>query len=324
MSATGTSALQSRQRTDWEQVLRDWSKPMDEQQEEKARRTAQEVEAALDNYSLLDNGTFQTFPQGSKYNNTDVPGDSDVDIGVKALVDVSSRANARSASFVVERATKVASASNAQLGLAPPSGLTMPTTRFKDRVHDALVDHFGAANVERGDKCIKVRSSRLTLPADVVPCFPYRHYYDASPASYVEGVRLYPDSGGTIENFPDQHHRNGVAKNNDTSRRFKRMVRCLKRLENELVAAGELKDEVPSFLMECLMYEVPNDRMASESYLETFEACILHAWSHTRTEGEWRTWLEVNEVKPLFKAVGGTFDRAQANQLLLSAFTAIR
>lgn len=307
----------------WEQLLRDWSKPMDDQQETKARRTATEIEAALDNYSLLANGTFSTFPQGSKYNNTDVPGDSDVDIGVKALVDVTDRRSAASASFIVDRSSRVASATNGSLGLAPSTGATMPTGLFKDRVHAALVDHFGAAYVERGDKCIKVKSSRLTLPADVVPCFPYRRYFDLDPSAYIEGVRLFPDSGGPIENFPEQHYRNGVDKNNATGRRFKRMVRCLKRLENELVKQGRLNDAVPSFLMECLIFCVPDHCMADESYYQTFEWSLLHAWSATRTDGDWQRWLEVNKIKPLFEESGGTFARRQAHELLLCSLDVI-
>lgn len=305
-------------RARWESTLRDWAKPMNEHQEERAQRTADEIRSALDNYELLPNSTFQTFPQGSKRNNTDVPGDSDVDIGVVALEDITDRRSAALASFSVGRTARVKTASNVELGLAPESGRTFRTAQFKNAVHAALADHFGAANVSRGAKCVKVRSSRLTLPADVVPCFPYRLY--DGPDAYQEGVRIFPDSGSSIVNFPEQHYRNGVVKNTANSRRFKRMVRCLKRMENELLERELIAEAVPSFLMECLLYRVPTNLFDGEDYADTFVQSVQSAWYYTYDPDRCAGWREINDLKPLFKADGGVFDREQSADLLWEAY----
>jgi hypothetical protein len=126
------------------------------------------------------------------------------------------------------------------------------STDFKNDVEQALVDYYGRSAVKRGNMAMRVREKKTTLPADVVPCFEYHYIYDVNAfgtVQYDKGTRIYPDSGFHIHNWPEQQYTRGVAKNDATGRRYKRMVRALKRLENELVMAG-LLDELPSFLME--------------------------------------------------------------------------
>jgi hypothetical protein len=83
------------------------------------------------------------------------------------------------------------------------------------------------------------------------------HRYD-TPDRYVVGQRLFPKSGGKIDNFPQQNYDNGVAKNTATNRRYKQIVRCIKRLEAELFEEGRIAREYPGYLIECLVYNVPD------------------------------------------------------------------
>lgn len=57
--------------------------------------------------------------------------------------------------------------------------------------------------------------------------------------------------------LPAPHNQNGIAKRAQTQHRFKKVVRSLKHLRDELV---ELKligpKQAPSFLIECLVYAV--------------------------------------------------------------------
>lgn len=50
----------------------------------------------------------------------------------------------------------------------------------------------------------------------------------------MEGHRIYPMSGGHVDNHPQQNYDNSVAKNKATGRRYKEIVRCTKRLILEL------------------------------------------------------------------------------------------
>jgi hypothetical protein len=81
---------------------------------------------------------------------------------------------------------------------------------------------------------------------------------------YHVGHRIFPRSGGSIDNFPKQNLDNGRAKNNSTNRRYKQIVRCLKRLEGELVEQGKIAREYPGYLVECMLYNVLDIYFTSE------------------------------------------------------------
>lgn len=109
---------------------------------------------------------------------------------------------------------------------------------LRARVERALVAQFGSSAVDRtGDKALDVAAGPDTLDADVIPCFVV-HRYD-KPTYYVVGQRLFPKKGGMIDNFPQQNYDNGVTKNTQTSQRYQRVVRCLKKLRLVLSRLGD-------------------------------------------------------------------------------------
>jgi hypothetical protein len=84
----------------------------------------------------------------------------------------------------------------------------------------ALISAFGPSAVDVSpDKCIGVAASNTTLDVDVVPCFQHRRYYARNV--FREGHQIYPKSGGSVDNYPQQNYDNGVAKNSFTGRRYK-------------------------------------------------------------------------------------------------------
>jgi hypothetical protein len=299
---------------DWERTLRAWSKPADDKQEEKADRTASEVRDALSEYPGIPNSAMHVFPQGSKRNNTDLPGECDVDVGVE-LQQGSRTQSATPPVFYAGIATSASGwLTRSMLGLADVPLIKTPA-EFKRHVANAMVAAFGEDKVVWHDKCIKVNSTRLTIPADLVPCYPYRLYTSAT--TFEQGIIIYPDSGGQTVNYPEQHYRNGVAKNNQTGTRFKKMVRCLKRMESELVAVRRVP-QVPSFLMESLVYNCPTACFSEETYVNNLLA-VLARIHHGMTNGLWRDWVEVNGIKSLFLD-GQTWTPSQCEQLAIVAF----
>ena len=86
------------------------------------------------------------------------------------------------------------------------------------------------------------------------------------PISF-EGVELRTDGGAKrVINWPEQHKKNGIAKNNETGRRYKRMVRIMKSI-NDLT-----ENPVPGFLLECLMWNVPNQYCTQATYEQSLRA----------------------------------------------------
>ncbi|MDB5987840.1 MAG: hypothetical protein JWR16_2893 [Nevskia sp.] len=144
----------------------------------------------------------------------------------------------------------------------------------------ALVAYYGSAAVKPGNKAIKVQTPYRM--ADVVVAIEHRKYSNfisATEQRYVSGIAVWVQADNDwIVNFPRQHYDNGVAKNAQTSGRFKPTTRVFKNanrymVERNLLAAGV----APSYAIECLVYSAPHDCF-QPTYQETF--CNVVNWAH--------------------------------------------
>jgi hypothetical protein len=301
---------------DWEATLRSWVKRPSDNEDAKRDKTEEEIKAALKASSALSGVKYKVYVKGSYANNTNVRLDYDVDIAVECTDFYYFSKDGIGPD--VRKAAAFEAATTPYKG-----GYTY--VEFKADVEAALVDYYGESAVTRGNIAMRVREKRTTLPADVVPCFEYHYVYDVDSYGhplYYKGTRVYKDSGKYIHNWPEQQRLNGITKNNATGRRYKRMVRALKRLENELVARGEI-DELPSFFMECLVYNVPNSYLSSsDSYRTSMRSVLAVIFNETLTEESCKEWLEVNERKYLFHRTQA-WTCAQAHELADSAWNYI-
>jgi hypothetical protein len=128
---------------------------------------------------------------------------------------------------------------------------------------------FGRSVVTVGTKAIRIdKKIGSRADVDVVPAVSYRWITQSAltGAYFVEkGIAIFSENGDITRNFPDQHSRNGIEKRSRTRFRFKRVVRSLKWLRDELVQIGMLKPkQVPSFLVESLVYLVPDSAFVAE------------------------------------------------------------
>lgn len=146
------------------------------------------------------------------------------------------------------------------------------------------------------------------------PCLPtssrageYRRYDSLvnGVPSYNEGSRIYPSDGGYKDNYPKLQVSNGTAKNNRTRRRYKRMVRALKKLQAKLVADGKLSEELPSYLTECLVYNVPDDAFNNSAYKADMRMVLATIYNATLQDGDINDWHHVHQLQYLFR---GTTD----------------
>lgn len=191
---------------------------------------------------------------------------------------------------------------------------------FKDDLEQALISAFGDAAVNRGNKAVHIRESSRSLKADVVPCVTHKTWLSRHSSRI--GIRLRNDArpDAEIHNYPKQHLEEGTKKNDATTRRYKRVVRILKRLENEMVKANVI-DVVPSFLIESAVYNVPNDYFAASTWTARVEGALTYIFNGTKTDDciSSEDWLEVNRCKYLF-AGGQSWSRDTANTFALRAW----
>jgi hypothetical protein len=198
---------------------------------------------------------------------------------------------------------------------------------FKNKVERALKSYFGEASITRGKKAFDVHANSYRVDADVVPTFEHRRYTGNKNADgsdhFYRGVAFLPDGGNTIKNWPQQTYDNGISRNDATGRRYKRMIRILKRLRNKMQ-----NDNVPeasniaSFLIECLVWNAPVSAFQHDTYAEDVRQVIIEVWNPTKTDETCSKWVEVNELKWLFRP-SQPWTRQQAHQFMHAAWNYI-
>ena len=241
-----------------------------------------------------DSRNIKLFVQGSYANNTNVRTESDVDVAV-----------IQEETFLPEyRKDSVYPQSGADYGFTPAPAAAKT---FKDEVQEALKCKFGT-DVERKNKSIKVHGNTYRKDADTVPCRRYRDYrqdYRRDASNFVGGVVIYPDNGGMIINYPEQHIASGRKKNNDTNHHYKKMVRIMKKMrylmeDSYITAYSSAAKNVSSFMLESLLWNIEDSwyRTYCGTYRKVYAFSQLIATLQNRKNDFWG-YKEANGIKEL-------------------------
>jgi hypothetical protein len=270
-----------------EYQLQSWTAPLSNTEEKKAENAVSMIKDAIKSNNDLKSREIEVFTQGSFANNTNVRSDSDVDICVM-LKDVFN-------------ADYPEGKKRDDYGF-DPSDFTFK--EYRDLVKQALQDKFTSNYVSDGNKSLKIDENTYHVKADVVPSFQLRNYYynsSLNPDNYVEGIRFWSKDGNIISNYPKRHIQNGKNKNKQTNYRYKKLVRIMKHIKNEMVADQIVDgDMISSFLVECLVYQIPDSIiMKSSSWNNTLGASIYYLYNEIN-EGRHTEWTEISGMIYLF------------------------
>jgi predicted nucleotidyltransferase len=226
---------------------------------ETAKKTHESIRTALQQHAALNGKDFEVYLQGSYRNGTNIRGDSDVDVVVQL--------NSACRSNLSEDQKRVFGFTAATYGW----------DEFRADVLRGLRNYYGWDKVREGGKSLKVQTPYL--PADVVVCIQYRKYpkFPRDANDYVEGMTFYvPSENRWVINYPKLHYDNGVEKNKRTNGWYKPTVRLFKNARTYLVDRKIIpSDLAPSYFLECLLYNVPDDKFGS-SFQDTF--CNVVNW----------------------------------------------
>ena len=225
-----------------------------------AKRTHEAIRRVLDAYRWPQGMTYDFYLQGSYRNDTNIRGDSDVDV----VLEMTSAFN-HDASALSQYEQEVLAAS------FQPADYSW--NDFRREVLKALEGGFGKGMVAQGNKSIKLKADPPRLAADVVVCIGQRRYVNSY--SYAEGITFYAlQDKRWVVNYPKEHHKNGAAKSSRTSDRFKRTVRMFKNARNHLESTGSIRvDLAPSYFVECLIYNAP-DWAFQYGFQDTYSAVV--------------------------------------------------
>lgn len=245
-----------------------------------------------------DSRKIKLFVQGSYANNTNVRTESDVDVAV--IQEEVFRTEYRSTGTLYPQ-------SDADYGF---TSVPAAAKSFKDEVQEALEAKFGS-DVERKNKSIKVHGNTYRKDADTVPCRRYRDYrqdFSRDESNYVGGVVIYPDKGGIIINYPEQHIANGRKKNIATNHHYKKMVRIMKKMRYLMEGSGNATyryaaGNVSSFMLESLLWNIEDSWYTENcgSYRKVFAFYQLISTLRNR-KGSFSNYKEANGIKPLCPA----------------------
>lgn len=290
---------------EWEAVLGSWASPPSPTEQAKCGNAEGMIRKAIGASPQLQTRSIRVFPQGSFRNCTNVVQESDVDVCVLCT-------DSRWCDYPFAPGI-----SDASLGFTPA---TYSYSQFKLEVWGALRTYFGEG-VSWGNKAFDIHENTYRVDADVVPCFEYRQYSSLTgPLTYQTGTAFAPDRGFRIHNWPEQHYSNGVLKNEGTRRAFKQMVRVIKRLRNEMAERGSLAAKpIPSYLIECLVYNLPAPVLAAATWTELVRMALAHLIVNLGTDQKCVEWREVNELKYLMRP-GQPWTRAEAYTFAIAAW----
>ncbi|MDT9664904.1 hypothetical protein RTZ71_29750 [Rhodococcus qingshengii] len=167
---------------------------------------------------------------------------------------------------------------------------------------DALNLAFGEDSVDTSGKiAINIRAVEGSRPsAYVVPSFDYRRFDNSTRTIRQDGSCVFPTDGGDkVVNWPQQQLENGRNLNNATNHRYKNYVRALKNAENFLAAEGNI-EELPSYFMECLVFNVSTPTLSFGNLDDGFRATLRELWQLLDSENNDRKMVEPNRMKWLF------------------------
>ena len=221
-----------------------------------AKSTADSIKNALSSYSDWADGVdFEVYLQGSYKNDTNIRGDSDVD------VDVVAQLNSTFYNNLSEDQKRI-------LGL---SSASYSWSNFRADVLKAIKNYYGQGQITEGNKSLKIKANNGRLPADVVVCSQYRKYKTVNINDYVERMCFWTKNDDRqVINYPKVHYDNGVSKHQGSNKWYKPVVRLLKNSRGNISG-----DATPSYFLECMLYNVPNSKFGT-SYQDTF--CNVVNW----------------------------------------------
>ena len=177
-----------------------------------SKATADSIRNALNDYDNWPKGVdFEIYLQGSYKNDTNIRGDSDVDVVAQL--------NSTFYNNLSEDQERV-------LGLTTAS---YSWSNFRADVLEALKGYYGQSQITEGNKSIKIQANSGRLPADIVVCAQYRRYRTVSNYDYVEGMCFWTKNDNRqVINYPKVHYDNGVSKHQNSNKWYKPVVRLFK------------------------------------------------------------------------------------------------
>jgi hypothetical protein len=267
-------------------ICRKYAEPVGESEEARCERAERMIRDAIKSSNVFNEqklSEISIFSQGSYRNGTNIPQESDVDVAI-----------CYRGSYFYDT-SGIPPLATLGLGITPA---VYTYDKFKADVTKALRSSFGQ-EMQIGNKSLKIRPNSGRVSTDAVPSFEFRQFRNYGDPMI--GTRFVANDGNIITNWPDHHHFFGVEKNKATGFRYKKVVRVLKSLREDIRGSGnpEVAD-TPSFFVECLVFNAPDQCFGHETLYEDCRAVIHTLFAMLQNLNSIQGMIETNRIKMLF------------------------
>lgn len=218
--------------------------------------TYNSIKTCIDSISWKQDITYEIYLKGSYKNDTNIRGNSDVDVNIEFK------------SVFYYDVSKLDDNAKQEFDETYSEG-KYTLSSFKAAILEKLRSYYGEKNVIDGNKSIKVIGQNGRLDCDVLCCAEYREYKTFSKSrttNFQQGIVFWTKNNDQIVNFPKQHYDNGVEKNKNCGN-YKAVIRIIKNVRSRMVELNQINSKVaPSYFVECLIYNVPDNIFNSNEY----------------------------------------------------------
>ncbi len=258
--------------------------------------TGNSVKNALDSYTGFPDGvSFDVYLSGSYKNDTNVYGESDVDVVVELTSSFQNN--------LTQDQKDALGFTSANYGLSD----------FRNNVEACISAYYGANNITLGNKVIKINPTTNRLEADVLVCTQYRLYYGTLNANnHQKGIVFTTrNTNQKIYNFPKKHSDNATMKHQGTSQWFKPTVRIFKNMKNHLANNNGFQNSIaPSYFIECMLSNIPNNQFGTN-----YQTTIINCHNYL-TQSSKDNFMCLNGVRPLWGNTTENWNQADADNFL--------
>jgi hypothetical protein len=238
---------------DTEQQLVAWSSQGENHSAQRTLETYRRILAASSTLRFKD---FEVYLQGAYQNDTNTNGsNADIDI----VVQLNQAFFGDTQQLNHEQATLYNN--------TYPNDAKYAYDRFWVEAIHSIIRLLDASTLTCGDKSVNIYNGEDQTSTNVVIALQYRKYksfFGEKKQSYTLGTKFFsPRENSWIISYPKLHYVHGCVKNlaNQTNGWYKPTVRVFKNIRNKLIEQGKItSNTTPSYFVECLLYNVPNDR----------------------------------------------------------------
>ncbi|MCB0537196.1 MAG: nucleotidyltransferase [Bacteroidetes bacterium] len=257
--------------------------------------TGNSVKTAIESYTGFPEGVkFKVYLQGSYKNDTNVYGDSDVDVVVELTSSFQNNLN--------DEQDKAIGITKASYSLSD----------FRNDVDAGLASYYKRTGLSFGNKVVKIPASSNRLDAEVLTCCQYRLYYQLASDKYHSGITFKTrNTNEKVINFPVKHSDNATTKHQATNSWFKPTVRIFKNMRKYMTAnSGFNKSLAPSYFIECLIANIPNNQFG-----RNYQTTVINCHNYL-TQNSMDDFMCLNGIRPLWGDSNENWNQVDAKYFL--------